>query len=127
VAHPCDGHPCDHCYTCDVLGVCCMTGQGRSHQYTSARASDPEARLRNAMLAEPDADTSLIRLIQIEGVEAHRNDRATSADGSPGTESADSPQRALPPAATQGDLPPASTQLFHDRKENHVSATRPFR
>jgi hypothetical protein len=24
-SHPCDGHPCDHCYTCDVLGVCCQT------------------------------------------------------------------------------------------------------
>src|ERR1700691_4954968 len=23
--HPCDGHPCDHCYICDVVGVCCTT------------------------------------------------------------------------------------------------------
>jgi hypothetical protein len=23
--HPCDGHPCDHCYRCDVLGECCLT------------------------------------------------------------------------------------------------------
>lgn len=25
MTHPCDGHACDHCYLCDVDGVCCAT------------------------------------------------------------------------------------------------------
>lgn len=25
MSHPCDGHACDHCYLCDVVGVCCAS------------------------------------------------------------------------------------------------------
>lgn len=25
MTHPCEGHSCDHCYLCDVVGVCCQT------------------------------------------------------------------------------------------------------
>jgi hypothetical protein len=29
MSHPCDDHPCDHCYRCDVLGECCLTVAAR--------------------------------------------------------------------------------------------------
>lgn len=25
MSHPCSGHACDHCTTCDVLGICCAS------------------------------------------------------------------------------------------------------
>lgn len=24
-SHPCAGHSCDHCFSCEVLGICCLT------------------------------------------------------------------------------------------------------
>jgi hypothetical protein len=43
--HPCEGHACDHCHSCDVLAVCC-----RGH---GARSADVRV---EALLAAISAD-----------------------------------------------------------------------
>lgn len=46
MTHPCAGHPCDHCFLCDVVGVCCQT-------VDAARVDrHPDDALRQAILAE---------------------------------------------------------------------------
>jgi len=32
MTHPCLGHPCDRCYSCEVLGICCSTGRASTAQ-----------------------------------------------------------------------------------------------
>lgn len=43
-SHPCADHPCDHCYLCDVVGICC--GSVSSAQREQLEAGDPTQRER---------------------------------------------------------------------------------
>jgi len=64
MTHPCDGHPCDHCYTCDVLGVCCATvspGQPRQSE-TQARSE----RLHKAIILEAGTVPGLADLVRLD-------------------------------------------------------------
>ncbi len=42
--HPCADHPCDHCYLCDVVGICCA----------SVASGQPAARLEADDRAQPE-------------------------------------------------------------------------
>ena len=50
MSHPCSDHPCDHCYQCDGLGVCCAStpqhhGRACCHRHDIAqRHQRPEQR-----------------------------------------------------------------------------------
>jgi hypothetical protein len=62
MTHPCDAHPCDHCYTCDVEGVCCQTVAG---QAASIRATRPDS-LRAAIARDAPVVPSLRELVRQE-------------------------------------------------------------
>jgi hypothetical protein len=61
MSHPCDGHACDHCYLCDVVGICCATVPN------SAIASHPcshDTRLHEAVAAEASTTVGFAQLAQ---------------------------------------------------------------
>jgi hypothetical protein len=62
MAHPCDGHPCDHCYTCDVLGVCCATVSPGQPRQSEAQARSK--RLHEAIILEARTVPGLTDLIR---------------------------------------------------------------
>lgn len=70
MTHPCADHmeQCDHCYSCDVLGVCCQTMQpsARSRPETVFRQRAPGEELRDAILAEAGTVASLGALVRQE-------------------------------------------------------------
>jgi hypothetical protein len=67
MTHPCADHPCDHCYLCDVVGICCQTVRA-----AAPVASDADDKtLRRAILAERDSTVSLAELILAEAPEAN--------------------------------------------------------
>jgi hypothetical protein len=114
MSHPCDGHPCDHCYTCDVLGVCCMTvGSGASSR--SDPAQNLDQRLRAALLAERAAHKSLRQLMQVDAAATHQG----HVEGRSGSQTLD-PATRVGPAA----LPPGPDRNNVYRRESHVHAPR---
>jgi hypothetical protein len=62
--HPCADHPCDHCYLCDVVGICCQTVRNAA----SLAAPDRNTALRQAILAEAVSVVTLAHLIRIEAL-----------------------------------------------------------
>lgn len=65
--HPCDGHPCDHCYLCDVVGVCCMTvPPGQRAQLEAEHRTAPIDRLHAAILQDAGTVLSLPELVRLE-------------------------------------------------------------
>lgn len=68
MSHPCDGHPCDHCYLCDVVGICCMTVARTTPAASAVGHPDSDEPLRQAILAEQRKDKpGLPDLIRAEG------------------------------------------------------------
>jgi hypothetical protein len=63
MSHPCDGHACDHCYLCDVVGVCCATVP---HPASSSVATADD-QLHNALVREACSCSSLGDLINQGG------------------------------------------------------------
>jgi len=65
--HPCANHiaSCDHCYCCDVLGICCagLTAGQRARLEASAQAPD---RLRAALTEDAQHVVSLPELVRQE-------------------------------------------------------------
>ena len=61
MTHPCEGHACDHCYLCDVVGVCCAAvPEGVSVDSWS------DDRLRDAVVVDAASTASLIELVHID-------------------------------------------------------------
>ena len=107
MSHPCDGHACDHCYLCDVVGICCATVPSAAHTSSSLSDAQADAAVRSAVVDERDRLPSLSVLVRIEAA------------------------RALPPASEPAALlPPPSTDLLVDviygdeREECHEPAAR---
>ena len=98
VTHPCDGHSCDHCYICDVVGICCMALSAQQRKELEFEHRACRDRLHALILQEPVMAPKLGEL-------AHRD-----AIGLAGL---------LPAATRLGLLPtPASGPFSHDpRKE----------
>jgi hypothetical protein len=63
--HCCDGHPCDHCYSCDVLGVCCQTMGAAQHRSSDARRPVAPSVLHDAIVRDAKTATSLRHRIQL--------------------------------------------------------------
>jgi hypothetical protein len=94
--HPCSNHlsSCDHCYVCDVLGVCCASLSAK--QRARLEASDParRGRLHEAIARDAQTTQSLPELVRQEAL--------------------------LPPAAARLGLlaaPPANPLADDSRKE----------
>jgi hypothetical protein len=62
--HPCDGHSCDHCYLCDVVGICCMTITPQQREQLEADDGTQRERLRTAIVLEAGAMPSLGELVR---------------------------------------------------------------
>lgn len=63
VSHPCAGHGCDHCYLCDVVGICCATGARATSASTDCLHSQA---LREALVQEAPTFSGLGELIRLE-------------------------------------------------------------
>lgn len=57
--HPCSSHPCDHCYLCDVVGICCMTVSTEQRATLEAHLRTELDRLRQTVICEAAAMPSL--------------------------------------------------------------------
>ncbi len=65
--HPCQGHPCDHCYLCDVVGVCCMTvAPGERARLAAEHRAGPPDQLHAAILRDARTIPSLPELVRLE-------------------------------------------------------------
>jgi len=94
--HPCAGHSCDHCFCCDVLGICCATIPAELRVQLEAAAQTVEAeRFRRDVVAEAGQLATLADLICAE---AEPGDPALS----PG------PYRLALPPAPAADATPAN-------------------
>lgn len=66
--HPCSGHPCDHCYLCDVLGICCLTVPTTQPPGVAAASPKVPDVLHDAVVQDATAAPSLSQLVRAEGV-----------------------------------------------------------
>jgi len=67
--HPCHDHPCDHCHSCEVLGVCCASSRTTAQSLGSVDSAQADG-LRQAMLADQVHQASLSELLHVEALEA---------------------------------------------------------
>jgi hypothetical protein len=109
--HVCSGHACDHCYWCDVLGICCATIPAEQRARLEAgHHAQPDA-LHAAIVQEAGTVASLGELVRLDA------ERSSSG--------------ALLPAATRLGLlaaPAADPLPFDSRKEPvHVIPARSTR
>ena len=63
--HPCADHPCDHCYLCDIVGICCQTVPHAARIQADDRDTAPLA----AILAELHEVADLAALICADAAE----------------------------------------------------------
>jgi hypothetical protein len=68
MTHPCTDHPCDHCYLCDVVGICCMTVAAGRRVAAEAQSPAPPDVLHDAIVQDAKTAPSLPELIRAEGV-----------------------------------------------------------
>jgi hypothetical protein len=61
-SHPCDGHTCDHCYRCDVLGECCA----QPSPVPVSATGTVQASLHDAIVHDAMAVISLPELVRCE-------------------------------------------------------------
>src|ERR1700729_4363551 len=65
--HPCTDHPCDHCYICDVVGVCCMTvTPSQRVRLEAEHRAEPIDRLHAAILQEAGTVPTPPELVRLE-------------------------------------------------------------
>jgi hypothetical protein len=62
--HPCAGHPCDHCYVCDVLHVCCCSISAQQRAQLEAERRQPYAGLVAAIVQKAGAEVGLPELVR---------------------------------------------------------------
>jgi hypothetical protein len=66
MSHPCAGHACDHCYCCDVLGVCCATIPAEQRAGLEAgQVAQPDI-LHAAIVQEAGTVPSLGELVRLD-------------------------------------------------------------
>ncbi len=77
--HPCASHmaSCDHCYLCDVVGICCATLTASQRAQLEAAIQSPVGGLRVAIAEEASTVPSLPELVRRDV----RHPRALSASG----------------------------------------------
>jgi hypothetical protein len=132
--HPCAGHmaTCDHCYLCDVVGVCCMTAPATSQP--AASPPDELTILREAIAEDGRSRSNLTDLIQSDAIRQvlDRPSPAVPTRFERRNASAPDGQSAIEPRQ-QPALPPASAPdpIFHtqpterkDHAHNHPRRRR---
>lgn len=118
MSHPCDGHPCDHCYLCDVVGICCATVP---HGATAPASVLCDQRRRDAvvdsassgvnltqLIHETTSEPSLTQLIRDEPVPHGLAELIEAEPPSPAVPSI----RVVPGSASRPALPPGPPPLF---------------
>ena len=65
-AHPCTGHACDHCYCCDVLGICCATIPAEQRARLEAGHHTQAEALHAAIVQEAGSVPSLGELVRLD-------------------------------------------------------------
>ena len=77
MSHPCAGHmaTCDHCFCCDVLGICCATIPAEARARLEAGVAPPPDPLYAAVLADAKTIVTLAELVRREA----RQPKALSA------------------------------------------------
>ncbi len=90
MSHPCSGHACDHCYLCDVVGVCCASVPVEVAARLIADTQRPDYQLGPAIAAEAESTVSLRALIRGEAQQRSSPDLPCRSRG-----------LALPPGTTE--------------------------
>jgi hypothetical protein len=66
MTHPCDGHRCDHCYLCDVVGVCCATvSPDERRRLEGEHQTSPSGRFHTAIRRDAGTVPSLPGLVRL--------------------------------------------------------------
>jgi hypothetical protein len=67
--HPCSDHfsSCDHCFACDVLGICCASLSAEQQARLEADVREQDSRLRDAIRLEAGTVPSLGELVRLDG------------------------------------------------------------
>jgi hypothetical protein len=63
-AHPCADHPCDHCYCCEVIGICCQKISAEQRARFEADDRAQRDRLHAAIAQEARRTPSLPELVR---------------------------------------------------------------
>lgn len=74
MTHPCDGHlaSCDHCYLCDVVGICCASvSSGLRAQIEASRACS-YTELTAAITQDAGLVPGLRDLVRLEAEHQHK-------------------------------------------------------
>jgi hypothetical protein len=67
--HPCDSHACDHCYLCDVVGICCMTvSSGQRAQLEAEHRTGSSDWLHAAILADAQHVPAFADLVRLDAL-----------------------------------------------------------
>ena len=68
--HPCAGHmdTCDHCYLCDVVGVCCASVPSSAAASSCTGSCPHDDRLCEAVVAERLMVVNLAALVRAEAL-----------------------------------------------------------
>lgn len=64
--HPCDGHSCDHCFWCDVVGICCQTISPGQRAQVGADNQAQRERLRIAIAQDARTVPAFSELVRRE-------------------------------------------------------------
>jgi hypothetical protein len=64
--HPCAGHACDHCFLCDVVGVCCGSVSAAERTQLEAEHREPYVGLAVAIVHEAGSFRSLSELLRAD-------------------------------------------------------------
>jgi hypothetical protein len=110
MSHPCSGHACDHCYLCDVVGICCASVSVEVRARLMADAQRPGYQLGLAIAAEAGGTISLRTLVRAEAQQRSLGEPLRRSRG-----------LALPPGTTE-PLPINSA-----KEVQHVPVPRPGR
>jgi hypothetical protein len=66
MTHPCEGHPCDHCYLCDVLGICCITVATGQHVPPQAKDIAQADTLHDAIAQDAKTVIGVTELVRLD-------------------------------------------------------------
>lgn len=81
MTHPCEGHlaSCDHCYLCDVAGVCCASVSREQRAQLEASRGEPYAGLAATIVQETGLAPNLGELVRLSHEAQHPHQLAAPA------------------------------------------------
>lgn len=102
--HPCTGHSCDHCPTCERLGICCLTVRSGAQPVVNAPGVES---LRSALVEDRAADTRRPSLRELADPQ--------EAPVLPGSLPSGEPHLTLPPGNAASTVERLNAALDHMR------------